>query len=138
MTNDYISREGEATAIDTYTELTTMGSETSPGVPSVPPKASALLGIIAAFACDLVAAAGVTGAIIKLEGAGLRGGIETIALGTNGVEIATGGKVSVPAKFYPLNVSVQPNQPIHIWGQMINEDLGEMNFGVTLVFKVND
>ena len=126
------------TAIDTYTELKTLGSDATPGTITVPPKATKLLGCLIAWAADMVAAAGVSGSNIKLTGAGLLGGSETIALGVQGVPVATGGVISVPAKFYKLDVSVQVNQPMQIFAQMVNEDLGQTHYVVSLIFEVSE
>ena len=137
MGKDYITREGEATAIDVYGELTTLGSDGSPGVPSVPPKATELLEMLVAVVTNGVAA-GVANAIIRLQGAGLKNGTETFAVGGNSSRITNGINVYMPVKKIPIGVQVVPNQNIHIHAQFMNEDVGQMSFGVTLVFKVPD
>lgn len=138
MGKEYITREGEATAIDTYGELTTVGSETAPGVPKVPAKADKLLGVIVA-AETTHAAAGVASGNIKLSGGGLPRGEETIAIGTIATRVATGRNSYMPPKFIRLGkdgVQVTGLQDIHIEAQFVNEDVGAMSFGVSLVFKV--
>ena len=137
MGKDYITREGQATAIDVYGELTTLGSDASPGVPSVPPKATELMEMLVAVVTN-VGAAGLANAIIRLQGAGLKNGTETYAVGGNSSRIGTGGLVYMPVKKIPIGVQVVPNQNIHIHGQFMNEDVGQMSFGVSLVFKVPD
>jgi len=138
LAKDYITREGEATAIDTYGELTTVGSETAPGVPKVPPKADKLLGVIVA-AETTHAAAGVASGNIKLSGGGLPRGEETISIGSIATRVATGRNSYMPPKFIRLGkdgVQVTGLQDIHIEAQFVNEDVGAMSFGVSLVFKV--
>lgn len=138
MPKDYITREGEATAIDTYGELTTAGSETAPGTPKVPPRADRLLGIIVA-AETTHAAAGIASGNVKLSGAGLPKGEETMSVGSIVTRVATGRNSYMPPKFIRLGkdgVQVAGNQDIHIEAQFVNEDVGAMSFGVSLVFKV--
>ena len=83
-------------------------------------------------------AAGVANAIIRLQGAGLKNGTETFAVGGNSSRITNGINVYMPVKKIPIGVQVVPNQNIHIHAQFMNEDVGNMSFGVTLVFKVPD
>lgn len=138
MPKDYITREGEATAIDTYGELTTAGSEATPGTPKVPPKASRLLGLIVASGIT-GAAAGVATGNIKLEGPGLTRGPETMAVYGHASRIGTGINQYAPAKYIRFGksgVSVTALQDIHIFAQFVNEDIGGMSFIVTLVFEV--
>ena len=70
MAKLYRSREGEATAVDTKTQLTTLGSETVPGPLLVPNRAKKLLGVIvvAVGNHDSINDAGF---LIRLEGPGL-------------------------------------------------------------------
>ncbi|MHA4791071.1 hypothetical protein, partial [Klebsiella pneumoniae] len=70
MSKLYRSREGEATAVDTKTQLTTLGSETAPGPLLVPSSAKRIISIIVA-ASENMAAATSFSAFIRLEGPGL-------------------------------------------------------------------
>lgn len=129
----YRSREGEATAVDVKSQLTTVGSETAPGPLLVPAGATALLGIIVA-ACENMAAATGFSAFVRIEGSGLPGGPETVAVLAGGCNVATGGNATVPAKFFPLDLAVTPSNEILIYGEMVGTDVGQVSFGVTLVF----
>lgn len=135
MAKLYRSREGEVTDVDTKTQLTTLGSETVPGPLLVPNQAKKLLGV-------LIAAVGNHSAIndanffIRLEGPGLIEGPEVIAAGAEGTQVATGGAAGKKAEFIPLNITVQPSQEILIFGEMAGEDIGAVQFGVTIVFEV--
>ena len=135
MGKDYITREGQTATIDVYSELTTLGSDATPGTPKVPPKATELLEMLVCAVTNMAAAA-VSSGIVKLEGAGLKNGSETFAVGGNSSRIATGGNIYAPVRKIPVGVAVVPLQNIHITVQAVNEDAGEMSFGVTLVFKV--
>lgn len=131
----YRSREGEVTDLDTKTQLVTLGSETAPGPLLVPNRAKKLLGV-------LVAAVGNHSAIndanffIRLEGPGLQEGPEVIAAGAEATQIATGGAAGKKAEMITLNIPIIPSQEILIFGEMGGEDIGAVQFGVTLIFEV--
>ena len=133
MAKDYVSREIEATAVDTKTNLSTLGSETSPGALNVPAGKSKLERIIVAFGSDYVAA-GSASAIVRLEGGGLKEGPEVIAVGAAGGESTTGASSLQKAGIIPLDVPVTPGNEILIYGEMCGEDVGSIHFGVTLCF----
>ena len=130
----YRSREGEATAVDTKSQLTTLGSETAPGPLLVPSGVSKLAGIIVA-ACMNMAAATSYSALVRLEGPGLPGGPEVIVAGAGGVQVATGGNAVVLGKFIPLDIPVTPANEILIFGEMCGTDVGQVSVGVTLCFE---
>lgn len=134
MSKLYRSREGEATAVDAKSQLTTLGSETAPGPLLVPSGVSKLAGIIVA-ACMNMAAATSYSAFVRLEGPGLPGGPEVVAAGAGGVPVATGGNYAILAKYIPLDIEVTPANEILIFGEMAGTDVGQVSFGVTLVFS---
>ena len=61
MAKLYRSREGEATAVDTKTQLTTLGSETAPGPLLVPQGMKFITGIIVSHISNMAAATGYSG-----------------------------------------------------------------------------
>jgi hypothetical protein len=134
MARQYRTREGEATAVDTKTQLTTLGSETAPGALLVPAGKTKLAGIIAS-ACSNYAATGSFSAFVRLEGGGLPEGPETVAIAAGGVTIATGGQDVMSAAWYPLDIPVTPANEILVFGEMAGADVGQVSFGVTLVFE---
>lgn len=131
----YRSREGEATGVDTKTQLTTLGSETAPGPLLVPAGAKRLAGIILATMENFAAATGYS-AFVRLEGPGLPGGPETLTALAGGVPVATGGNAALAATFIPLDIPVVPANEILIFGEMAGTDIGQVSFGVTLVFEI--
>lgn len=135
MSKVYRSREGEATAADTKTQLTTLGSETAPGPLLVPAGAKTLAGIIVAASENYAAATGYS-AFVRLEGPGLPQGPEAVAALAGGVPVATGGNGAVVATYIPLNIPVTVANEILIFGEMAGTDVGQVSFGVTLVFQV--
>jgi len=137
MAKIYRSRSGQITAIDTKTQLTTLGSESAPGKLDVPQKAKKLGAIHTIFSSDMATADGVSSAFIRLEGPGLPNGPETIAIGQLGKLVQTGVNVRVNAKRIPLGkggISVQQGEEIQMFGEVVNEDLGAYEIGGTLEF----
>lgn len=135
MSKLYRSREGQITAVDTKSQLSTLGSESAPGPLLVPAGAKTLNAVIAVFATDCAVAA--DGAILlRLEGPGLPEGPETIAIGAHGVAVATGGHGSRTAKRYELNIPVVPGNEILIFAENAGEDVGTETVGATLEFQM--
>lgn len=133
MAKLYRTREGTVASLDTKAQLTTLGSETAPGPLLVPQGIKTLVGIIAAQCFNMGAATGYS-AFVRLEGGGLTGGPEVIALGAGGVPVATGGNGVNPATFIPLDIPVTPGNEILIFGEIGGTDVGSSEFVVTLVF----
>jgi len=131
----YRSREGEATAADTKTQLTTLGSDTAPGPLLVPSGARRIVGIIVA-ACENMAAATGFSSFVRIEGPGLPGGPETMAFSAGGVPVATGGNTTVVAEFIPLDLPVTPANEILLFGEMAGTDVGQVSIGITVVFEL--
>lgn len=134
MSKLYRSREGEATAVDTKSQLSTLGSESAPGPLLVPSGVQALIGILVASSSNMAAATGFS-SFIRLEGAGLPGGPETFACNAGGQAVATGGNNSHAAKLIPVNIPVTPANEILIFGEMAGTDVGQVSLGVTLIFQ---
>lgn len=133
MAKLYRTREGTVSAVDTRTQLSTLGSETAPGPLLVPQGVSKLVGIIAAQCFNMAAATGYS-ALVRLEGPGLKDGPESVAIGAGGVPVATGGNGVNEARFIPFEVDVIPAQEILVFGEMCGTDVGSSEFIVTLVF----
>lgn len=134
MSKLYRSREGQITAVDTKSQLTTLGSETAPGPLLVPAGARRIAAIIAAYATDQSVAA--DGSIfIRLEGPGLPEGPETLIIGSQGVAVATGGHGSRTARRIEVDIPVTPANEILIFAENDGEDVGTETVGVTLEFE---
>lgn len=134
MSKQYRTREGEATAVDTKSQLSTLGSETAPGPLLVPAGASKLSQIIISASQNFAAATSFA-AFIRLEGGGLPGGPETFAVQAGGSAVATGGNNSNIATIIDVDVPVTPANEILIFGEMTGTDIGQVSFGVTLIFE---
>ena len=129
----YRSREGEATAVDTKSQLTTLGSESAPGPMLVPSGVTKIIAMIVA-AMENFAAAASFSALVRLEGPGLPGGPEVIAVQAGGAATTTGGNSAKEAKVIPLDIPVTPANEILIFGEMCGTDVGQVSLGVTLIF----
>lgn len=134
MSRLYRSREGTVSAVDTRTQLATLGSESAPGPLLVPQGVSKLVGIMAAQCFNMAAATGYS-ALVRLEGPGLQEGPEALGIGAGGVPVATGGNGVVPATMIPLNIPVVPANEILVFGEMCGTDVGSAEFAVTLIFE---
>jgi len=135
MAKLYRSREGEATAVDTKSQLTTLGSETAPGPLLVPAGVSKLVQVIIAAMENFAAATGYS-AFVRLEGSGLPDGPEVIGCLAGGVPVATGGNASAKAIVVPFKAcKVTPGNEILIFAEMAGTDVGQVSVGVTLVFQ---
>lgn len=133
MSKLYRTREGEATAVDTKTQLSTLGSETAPG-PLLVPTGSKSLKQIIVVACENFAAATSFSALVRLEGPGLPGGPEVFAVLAGGAAVATGGNGAVLPQIIECDIPVTASNEILIFGEMAGTDIGQVSFGVTLVF----
>lgn len=133
MSKLYRSREGEATAVDTKTQLTTLGSETAPGPLLVPSGTTKIVGIILAAIHNMAAATSYS-AFVRLEGPGLPGGPELVPAVAGGAAVATGGNFNNAAILIPMDIEVTPGNEILIFGEMCGTDVGQTSFGVTLIF----
>jgi hypothetical protein len=135
MSKLYRSREGEATAVDTKTQLTTLGSETAPGPLLVPAGAKKISRIIIA-ACENMAAATSFSAFVRVEGPGLPNGPESFAVLAGGCAVATGGNHAYEAQIFDVDLPVTASNEILLFGEMAGTDVGQVSFGITLVFEV--
>ncbi len=73
MSKQYRYREGDATAADTKTQLTTAGSDTAPGILPVPAGMKFITAVLVTHISNMAAATGYS-AFVRLEGPGMVGG----------------------------------------------------------------
>ena len=134
MPKEYRSRNGTVTALDTKTQLTELGSETSPGPLLVPAGTSRLIGAYVVAAGNY-ASAGSAGVLVRLEGAGLPEGPEVLAVCAMGGNSTTGIQGAMKPIWIPLGVPVTPGNEILVFAEMVGADIGQIEVGVTLVFE---
>lgn len=134
MAKQFRTREGDATAVDTKTQLTTVGSDTAPGPLMVPNNMKFITGVIVSGIQNMAAATGYSG-FVRLEGPGMSNGPESLAVVAGGNAVATGGNFVTKAVRLPVNFPVTPGNEIQIFGEMAGTDIGGTGFVVTLEFS---
>lgn len=133
MPNLFRSREGAVTAVDTKTQLSTLGSQSSPG-PLLVPGSAAFLRAIYVSAVTSNEAADSYAWLIRLEGPGIQRGSFVMAAGAGGGAVATGGRALVKSRRLPVNIPVVAGQEILVFAEMLGGDMGTAQAGVTLEF----
>lgn len=131
--NLFRSREFAVTAVDTKTQLTTLGSQTAPGPLLVPGGATFLKSIyVAGVSSNEAAAQGAW--LIRLEGPGIERGVFNVAGGAFGTAVATGAHSRLASQRIPINIAVRPGQEILIFAEATGVDMGTYQIGVTIEF----
>lgn len=127
-------REGDVTALDTKTQLTTAGSDTAPGQLMVPAKMTHITAVTVSAIQNMAAATGFSG-FIRLEGAGIKNSIESIAVVAGGNNVATGGNGVNEATRIPINIPVNEASEVQVFAEMAGTDVGGVGFVVGLEFS---
>lgn len=130
-------REGDATAVDTKTQLTTAGSDTAPGPLLVPSGMKFITHVRIAAIHNMAAATGFSG-FVRLEGPGMSSGPQTLAALAGGCAVATGGNATLPVIEIPVNFPVTEASEIQVFGEMAGTDVGAVGFAVGLEFSDKD
>ncbi len=127
-------REGDATALDTKTQLTTSGSDTAPG-PLMVPKGMKFITRVRGSSIQNMAAATGFSAFVRLEGPGMANGPQSLAFAAGGCSVATGGNyVNYPVDI-EVNFPVTEGNEIQVFGEMCGTDIGGTGFVVGLEFS---
>lgn len=134
MAKQHRLREGDATAVDTKTQLTTAGSDTAPG-PLMVPKGMKFITKVRATAIQNMAAATGFSAFVRLEGAGMEMGPQSIAVAAGGNAVATGGNAVNKVVEIECNFPVVEGNEIQVFGEMCGTDVGGVGFVVGLEFS---
>lgn len=130
----YRLREGDVTALDTKTALTTSGSDTAPG-PLQVPSGMKFITAVNVSAIQNMAAATSYSAFLRLEGAGMQNGPETLTIGAGGNNVATGGNAVVEVTRIPVNFPVVEANEIQVFAEMCGTDIGGLGVIVGLEFS---
>ena len=134
MAKQFRAREGNVTAVDTKTQLTTLGSDTAPGPLMVPQGMKYVTKVRIAAIQNMAAATGFS-AFCRLEGPGMQNGPETLAACAGGNAVATGGNFVNEAIEIPVNFPVVSGNEIQIFGEMAGTDVGDIGMVVGLEFS---
>lgn len=134
MAKQFRVREGDITAVDTKTQLTTVGSDIAPG-PLMVPQGMKFITMIRVAGIQNMAAATGFSAFLRLEGPGMQNGPESIAAFAGGNAGATGGNFVTKAIEIPINLPVVPGNEIQVFGEMAGTDVGGLGMVVGLEFS---
>lgn len=127
-------REGDITAVDNKTQLTTLGSDTAPGPLQVPKDAKFITAVKVACSENYAAATSFS-AFLRLEGPGMANGPEALPVIAGGVPVATGGNSTNQAVRIPINFEVVEGNEVQIFGEMCGTDIGGLSMAVELEFS---
>ncbi len=133
-----ITVEGEVTAIDTLTRLTTQGSVSTPSR-LTPAGATKIARVIVAVSSDAAADGEVT-YLLRLGGNAIQEGEQVIVVGADGfIDVQSGGDPAhgpmVPQILDNLDIGVISTETLDISLEMAGVDIGTATGVVTVVFQ---
>lgn len=130
---EYRSVEGELGAVDTLTELTSFGGETT-GPVKVPADKRRLVELWVSVALQVDTDTDRVGAELRLSGKGMALGEQDFTLAA-GYHEGTGAQaLSFPAQIYPVDLVVTPNENITVQVMATGDTVARGHIGITLVF----
>lgn len=137
-TKGEITVEGDVTAVDTLTRLTTQGSVTAPSR-LTPPDATMLKRVVFALASDCAADGEVT-YILRLGGDAIKGGEQSFVLAAESyIDVQSGADPAhatmVPMILDDLDLEITPNETLDISLEMAGVDVGSATGVITAVFQ---
>ena len=129
--------EGDITTVDTRTLLTTQGSVTAPSA-VVPSDVTKITTIIVAAASEGLADGAQTW-FLRLGGAAVKNGEQTIVIGASGRIAPQAGSDSAPQVMFAnvihdVDIEVSPSDTITVAGEGAGSDTGTGRVVVTLVY----
>ena len=133
-----VTVEGDITAVDTLTRLTTQGSVNAPSR-LTPPDATMLKRMIVAVASDC-AADGEVSYILRLGGDAIKGGEQSIIIGGESFIDVQAGSDAAHAHMTPmvldnLDLEITPNETLDISVEMAGVDVGTATAVATAIFE---
>lgn len=133
-----VTVEGELATVDTQYRLVTQGSVTTPSR-LTPPDARKIAAIVYAFASD-AAADGEASVFLRLSGDAIKGGEQTIALGSDSyIDVQAGSDAEhgemIAQLLQDLDIEVTPNETLDISLEMAGVDVGTITGVVTVIFQ---
>jgi hypothetical protein len=122
MSMEYITREGPIATLDTRTQLTTQGSNTSPGPVLVPAGKTKIKQIIYALGDNTPTGADMgNNFFLTLSGSGIKDGEQYIPLAGMYADFTTAGDTGSPfprAHLLDVDIDVESMKPIGIFVEM--------------------
>jgi len=134
MSKYYRSREVVVTAVNTKTQMVTLGSDAATQPDIQAPAGTSRISEITMFASSSTAATGVGVGLVRVEGDALKNGPEVFNAGGTGGNSA----VAIPNNNTPLqlqvNIPIIPTNRVQLFGEMTPTDVGQMTIIATLGF----
>ena len=132
-----ITVEGEVTAIDTLTRLTTQGSVAAPSR-LTPPDSKMIKRIVIASGCD-GGAAGQAAMVLRLSGDAIKGGEQTLFFAGHTSQTVQAGSDAAPYLMAPLviedlDIEITPNETLDVAIEHVGVDVGDTTNVVTVMF----
>ena len=132
-----LTLEGDVTAVDTLTRLTTQGSVAAPSL--VTPAGISKIDKIYAAAASDGAAAGSASFFLRLGGSAIQNGEQTVMIIAAGISTVQLGSDSAPQQPTPsimeaVDIACNPSDTIDVAAEMAGQDLGTARVVVTLYF----
>ena len=132
-----VTVEGDVTAVDTATTLSTQGSVTAPSL-VIPAGAKSIKKIVAAVAVG-PGAAGSAVFLIRLGGTGVMAGEQAIVFAAAGYVAIQAGSDQAPSamavfELEDADIAVAPGNTIRVQAEMMGTDIGTAEPVVTLFF----
>lgn len=129
--------EGDITAVDTRTLITTQGSVTAPSL-VVPSGMTKITKILVAVAAEGLAD-GSASFLLRLGGAGVLKGEQVLAVGAGGRIAVQAGSDAAPQvgllfEIPDTDIDVSPSDTITVAGEMAGADIGTARMVVTVLF----
>lgn len=129
--------EGDLTAADTSTSLTTQGSVTAPSI-VIPTGVTKIDKIAVSISADFAADGG-AGFFVRLNGNAVKNGEQVIAVGAAGGIAPEAGANTAPSPsvlfiLEDVEIDITASDTITIRGEMAGSDLGTARMVVTLIF----
>lgn len=132
-----LTLEGDITAVDTRTTLTTQGSVTAPSLVT-PANATKITTIVAACAAEGLSDGAAT-FFVRLGGNAVKNGEQVLVVSAAGRIAPQAGSDSAPQAMVPivlenLDIEVSASDTISVSAEMAGSDLGTARPIVTLIF----
>lgn len=129
--------EGDITAADVSTSLTTQGSVTAPSI-VIPTGVTKIDKIVVAVSTDF-AADGSSGYFVRLNGNAVKNGEQVLAVGASGGIAPEAGANTAPSPsvlfiLEDVDIEIVASDTITIRGEMAGDDTGTARMVVTLIF----
>jgi len=132
-----LTLEGDITAADTATNLTTQGSVTSPSR-TTPRGVSRIKRIIVGVAPDMAAAGSAT-FLVRIGGDAVEKGEQTLVVAAAGGQLPQTGAdptgIPLVSVDMDVDIAISEVENIRVQGEMAGSDLGTARMVVTLVFE---